>query len=149
MTRKSKIEGESIVEETISECSPVTTDQPVSEELILLIKFEDLTISQRRVVHQEGSEGSISYITVIDKKTGGISDHTYNMFASGEQKNWYLYRENEPVLDTGSQRGNRPFLWEGILSPGLYTLGTGPAPNYSKARKYHVPGRGYKVQFRI
>ena len=147
MGRKSKLEsGEEMTELT----SDLTSDDVTpTDDITLLLKFEDLTIKQKRIVQQDGTEGSIGYLTIIDKKTGGISDHTYNMFASGEQKNWYLYKENEPVLDTGSQRGNRPFHWEGSLLSGLYTLGTGPAQNYDNPRKYRVPGRGYQVKFRI
>jgi len=145
MGRKSKLENG----EDLTEPNSTSEDATLTDDITLLLKFEDLTIKQKRVVQQDGTEGSIGYLTIIDKKTGGISDHTYNMFASGEQKNWYLYKENEPVLDTGSQRGNRPFHWEGYLAPGLYTFGTGPAPNYDKPRKYHVPGRGYQVKFRL
>jgi len=144
MGRKSKSEEDSI-ESTDTVSEPVATEDITT----VLLKFEDLTVSQKRVFQQDGSECSIGYTTIIDKTMGGISDHTYNMFASAEQKTWYLYRENEPVLDTGSQRGNRPFHWEGMLTPGLYTFGTGPVPNFSTPKKSRIPGRGYQVKFRI
>lgn len=136
-------------DEDIAESSEGISEPVATEDItILLLKFEDLTISQKQVFQKDGTECSIGYTTIIDKKTGGISDHTYNMFASGEQKNWYLYRENEPTL-SNDQKGNRPFHWEGVLTPGLYTFGTGPVPDFSKPKKIRIPGRGYQVKFRI
>lgn len=143
------IMGRKKFEEDSAESSDVISEPVAAEDITtLLLKFEDLTISQKQVFQKDGSDCSISYMTIIDKKTGGISDHTYNMFASGEQKNWYLYRENEPAL-SNDQKGNRPFHWEGVLTPGLYTFGTGPVPDFSKPKKSRIPGRGYQVKFRI
>ncbi len=130
MSRK-RIEGElePMQEEFVTEQVQHSVEQ-------VILKFEDLVISKT-------NSGTI----VIDKKLGGISDHTYRMFASGGQKDWILYKENEPYFDTGSQHGNRSFHWEGILEPGLYTLSTGPlVKDFSKHR---VPGRGYQITFRV
>lgn len=112
----------------------VQEQSQVTEQVIL--KFEDLTVSRTE-------SGTIK----ISKLLGGISDHTYRMFAAGGQKDWILYKENEPYLDTGSQHGNRSFTWEGLLDSGLYTLSTGPlVKDFSKHR---VPGRGYQISFRV
>lgn len=142
MSRKSK---DSEVLEPIESAQP---EQP-PEEVVLVLKFEDLTVTQKKVFQQTDSGCSIGYVTAIDKKEGGISDHTYINFAAGIQKNWLLLNDASTEIDTGSQHGNRPFHWEGNLVSGLYTLVTGPKVDYEKPKKYRVPGRGYRVQFRI
>jgi hypothetical protein len=113
-----------------------------SLEEITLFRFEDLVIKQRK----NSSEDTITYTTIIDKTFGGISDSTYAITAMGAQKNWCLYNESNILIDTGAQHGNRTYHWEGILGNGLYTLTTGTVKDTSKHR---VPGRGYKVIFRI
>jgi hypothetical protein len=121
MSRKSKVEEEQI---------PTQLDSQV------VFKFEDLTVSKT-------SEN----ILVINKALGGISDSTYSMTAVGSQKLWCLYNEGNSLVETGSQKGNRSFAWSGTLSPGIYTLTTGPSTK--EFTKHRVPGRGYSVTFRI
>ena len=109
---------------------------PEQLETILILSFEDVTITKQ-------SNGLIT----IDKIRSGISDSTFARVAVGPQKTWQLFNENGVEVETGSQKGNRPFHYSGMLSPGLYVLTTGPAvKNYSKHR---IPGRGYKIVFRI
>lgn len=127
MSRKSK--EELGIEIPASEISNESNEQ-------ILLKFEDLTVSR-----------TPSNTIKISKTLGGISDHTYRMFASGGQKYWYLYKDGQPALDTGNQNGNRAFLWEGNLDPGLYTLGTGPT--VKDISKHRIPGRGYQIMFRV
>lgn len=107
-------------------------------ETEVLFQIEDLLI--QRVNGPDVSEISIT------KEMGGISESTYANGASGSQKNWNLTNQTGDIIDVGDQHGNRPFRWIGQLKPGLYTLVTGMSFNYSKRR---IPGRGYKVQFRI
>lgn len=109
---------------------------PEQLETILILSFEDVTISKQ-------SNGLIT----IDKIRSGISDSTFARVAVGPQKTWQLFNENGVEVETGSQKGNRPFHYSGMLSPGLYVLTTGPGvKDYSKHR---IPGRGYKIVFRI
>ena len=117
-----------------SELELATEDLKISD-IAILLRFEDLTIMKRE------------NITFIDKLRSGISDSTYARVAVGPQKFWQLFNDADVEIPTGSQKGNRPFHFEGELLPGLYTLTTGPAvKDYSKHR---IPGRGYKVVFRI
>jgi hypothetical protein len=103
---------------------------------ILLFQFEDITIVRN-------TDNTIT----ISKLLTGISDSCYARSAVGSQKNWSLYNEFNVLIDTGNQHGNRPFVWQGTLEPGLYTLETGiPSKNYTKHR---IPGRNYQVTFRI
>ena len=109
---------------------------PDQLETILILNFEDVTIYKQ-------SNGLVT----IDKIRSGISDSTYARVAVGPQKTWQLFNENGIEIETGAQKGNRPFHYSGMLNPGLYVLTTGPAvKNYSKHR---IPGRGYKIVFRI
>jgi hypothetical protein len=125
----------------------IEPEQPANT-LQTLFKFEDLTISKRGIYQQEGSMASCSYNIVIQKESGGISDSTYNLGASGVTKNWQLFSEDgcEIVLGEPAPHGNRALLWEGPLNNGLYILTTGPSHNYSKRR---IAGRGYKITFRV
>ena len=109
---------------------------PDQLETILILNFEDVTIYKQ-------SNGLVT----IDKIRSGISDSTYARVAVGPQKTWQLFNENGVEVETGSQKGNRSFHYSGMLSPGLYVLTTGPSvKDYSKHR---IPGRGYKIVFRI
>ena len=109
---------------------------PDQLETILILNFEDVTIYKQ-------SNGLVT----IDKIRSGISDSTYARVAVGPQKTWQLFNENGVEVETGSQKGNRSFHYSGMLSPGLYVLTTGPSvKDYSKHR---IPGRGYKIIFRI
>lgn len=126
MTRKNKLD-ETGIEETIHEVVPSAEE--------ILLKFEDLTITR--------SESGIKIV----KTLGGISDHTFKMFASGKQRFWCLYRNEDMSVVTDDLNGNRAFQWAGTLDPGLYTLSTGPVvKNFSKHR---IPGRGYQISFRV
>ena len=112
--------------------------QEIPEQLenVLILSFEDVTIYNK-------SNG----VVTIDKIRSGISDSTYARVAVGPQKTWQLFNENGVEVETGSQKGNRSFHYSGMLSPGLYVLTTGPSvKDYSKHR---IPGRGYKIVFRI
>jgi len=129
---------------------PVSTtlqEQP-TDTLQTLFKFEDLTISKRRIYQRDGNMSSLSYNIIIQKDSGGISDSTYNLGATGATKNWQLFGEdgNEISLGVPAPHGNRAILWEGTLNNGLYTLTTGPSHNVSKHR---IAGRGYKIMFRV
>ena len=109
---------------------------PDQLETILILNFEDVTIYKQ-------SNGLVT----IDKIRSGISDSTYARVAVGPQKTWQLFNENGVEVETGSQKGNRSFHYSGMLSPGLYVLTTGPSvKDYSKHR---IPGRGYKIAFRV
>ncbi len=122
MTRKNKLE-----EGTEEIVQPVRT---------ILFNFEDLTISSN-------PDTTIT----INKTLSGISDSCYARSAIGSQKNWSLYTENDVLIETGNQHGNRSFTWSGNLEPGLYTLTTGvPSKNFTKHR---IPGRNYQVTFRV
>jgi len=128
MTKRDKEEKEDIQ----------ALQEPLPDELetILILNFEDVTIYKM-------SNGLVT----IDKIRSGISDSTYARVAVGPQKTWQLFNENGIEVETGSQKGNRPFHYSGMLSPGLYVLTTGPGvKDYSKHR---IPGRGYKIAFRV
>jgi len=128
---------------------PVSTiqEQP-ADTLQTIFKFEDLTISKRRIFQQDGSSVSLSYNIIIQKESGGISDSTYNLGAAGATKNWQLFAEDGSEISLGipAPHGNRALLWEGTLNNGLYTLTTGPSHNVTKHR---IAGRGYKIVFRV
>ena len=109
---------------------------PDQLETTLILSFEDVTIYKQ-------SNGLVT----IDKIRSGISDSTFARVAVGHQKFWQLFNESGVEVETGSQKGNRPFHYSGMLSPGLYVLTTGPGvKDYSKHR---IPGRGYKIAFRV
>lgn len=116
-----------------------TLEQPIefSEHLPeIIVKFEDLLMVKL-------ANGTIR----IEKQLGGISDSTYSTLAVGNQKNWQLLDSNMSEIDTGKQHGNRPFYFEGALPSGNYTLMTGR--DVKIYNKHRIPGRGYKLQFRI
>ena len=105
----------------------------------LILKFDDLSVSK--------SGG----VVTISKMRSGISDSTYSNVAVGATKNWQLFNEVGSEIPTGNIHGNRPFFWRGELTPGLYTLTTGPGYSKSAESKVRsrIPGRGYSVTFWI
>lgn len=125
MARKSKLED-----------GTEETEQPTETPSTVLFRFEDLSITR-----------NLDNTITINKSLSGISDSCYARSAVGSQKNWSLYTENNVLVETGNQHGNRSFAWTGNLEPGLYTLTTGvPSKNFTKHR---IPGRNYQVTFRV
>lgn len=136
MTRKKEeiIEGNGVTSEVVSDTINDTV-QPTQ----LILKFDDLSVSK--------SGG----VVTISKMRSGISDSTYSNVAVGATKNWQLFNEVGSEIPTGNIHGNRPFFWRGELTPGLYTLTTGPGYSKSAESKVRsrIPGRGYSVTFWI
>jgi hypothetical protein len=100
----------------------------------LLFKFEDFSISV------------LNNIYTISKEYGGISDSCYARVAVGREKNWTLLNEKGQIIDMKPIHGNRPFFWQGRLSPGTYTLKTGRGSDTSIHR---IPGRHFNVVFSV
>jgi hypothetical protein len=100
----------------------------------LLFKFEDFSISV------------LNNTYTISKEYGGISDSCYARVAVGREKNWTLLNEKGQIIDMKPIHGNRPFFWQGRLSPGTYTLKTGRGSDTSIHR---IPGRHFNVVFSV
>lgn len=100
----------------------------------LLFRFEDFSISV------------LNNIYTISKEYGGISDSCYARVAVGREKNWTLLNEKGQIIDMKPIHGNRPFFWQGRLSPGTYTLKTGRGSDTSIHR---IPGRHFNVVFSV
>ena len=100
----------------------------------LLFKFEDFSISV------------LNNTCTISKEYGGISDSCYARVAVGREKNWTLLNEKGQIIDMETIHGNRPFFWQGRLSPGTYTLKTGRGSDTSIHR---IPGRHFNVVFSV
>ena len=112
-------------------------EQPTIEP-VLLFEFEDVIIFRHPT----------NNLVTIDKVRGGISDSTFARVAVGPQKFWRLTNTGTgSQVNVSEQKGNRSFHFVGVLEPGLYDLTVGPeVRDYSKHR---IPGRGYKITFRI
>ncbi len=100
----------------------------------LLFKFEDFSISV------------LNNTYTISKEYGGISDSCYARVAVGREKNWTLLNEKGQIIDMETIHGNRPFFWQGRLSPGTYTLKTGRGSDTSIHR---IPGRHFNIVFSV
>ena len=100
----------------------------------LLFRFEDFSITV------------LNGIYTISKEYGGISDSCYARVAVGREKNWTLLNEKGQIIDMETIHGNRPFFWQGRLSPGTYTLKTGRGSDTSIHR---IPGRHFNVVFSV
>ena len=100
----------------------------------LLFKFEDFSITVLNDTY------------TISKEYGGISDSCYARVAVGREKNWTLLNEKGQIIDMETIHGNRPFFWQGRLSPGTYTLKTGRGSDTSIHR---IPGRHFNVVFSV
>jgi hypothetical protein len=100
----------------------------------LLFKFEDFSISV------------LNNTYTISKEYGGISDSCYARVAVGREKNWTLLNEKGQIIDMKPIHGNRPFFWQGRLSPGTYTLKTGRGSDTSIHR---IPGRHFNIVFSV
>lgn len=100
----------------------------------LLFKFEDFSITVLNDTY------------TISKEYGGISDSCYARVAVGREKNWTLLNEKGQIIDMETIHGNRPFFWQGRLSPGTYTLKTGRGSDVSIHR---IPGRHFNLVFSV
>ena len=100
----------------------------------LLFKFEDFSITVLNDTY------------TISKEYGGISDSCYARVAVGREKNWTLLNEKGQIIDMETIHGNRPFFWQGRLSPGTYTLKTGRGSDTSIHR---IPGRHFNIVFSV
>jgi len=134
--------------DTDTETKPTKMDQYKADNTpTILFAFEDFTIFRKPKVTHEGNEVSSEWITIIDKRSGGISDSCYSRVATGQDKNWNLLNQNGRLIDTGSIHGNKPFHWEGLLEPNnVYMLMTGKSNNTSIHR---IPGRSFKIVFAV
>ena len=59
---------------------------------------------------------------------------------------WQVLNEKGQIIDMKPIHGNRPFFWQGRLSPGTYTLKTGRGSDTSIHR---IPGRHFNVVFSV
>lgn len=100
----------------------------------LLFRFEDFSITVLNDTY------------TISKEYGGISDSCYARVAVGREKNWTLLNEKGQIIDMETIHGNRPFFWQGRLSPGTYTLKTGRGSDVSIHR---IPGRHFNLVFSV
>ena len=126
-------ERETEQEENASETHSHDISGPDTEPK-LLFKFEDFSISV------------LNNTYTISKEYGGISDSCYARVAVGREKNWTLLNEKGQIIDMKPIHGNRPFFWQGRLSPGTYTLKTGRGSDTSIHR---IPGRHFNVVFSV
>ena len=126
-------ERETEQEENASETHSHDISGPDTEPK-LLFKFEDFSITVLNDTY------------TISKEYGGISDSCYARVAVGREKNWTLLNEKGQIIDMKPIHGNRPFFWQGRLSPGTYTLKTGRGSDTSIHR---IPGRHFNVVFSV
>ena len=136
MTKHDKTK-ETELEPKPEENAPETHSHDISgpdTEPKLLFKFEDFSITVLNDTY------------TISKEYGGISDSCYARVAVGREKNWTLLNEKGQIIDMETIHGNRPFFWQGRLSPGTYTLKTGRGSDTSIHR---IPGRHFNVVFSV
>ena len=136
MTKHDKTK-ETELEPKPEENAPETHSHDISgpdTEPKLLFKFEDFSITVLNDTY------------TISKEYGGISDSCYARVAVGREKNWTLLNEKGQIIDMETIHGNRPFFWQGRLSPGTYTLKTGRGSDTSIHR---IPGRHFNIVFSV
>ncbi|MFA5764605.1 MAG: hypothetical protein WC929_00465 [Bacilli bacterium] len=126
-------ERETEQEENASETHSHDISGPDTEPK-LLFRFEDFSITVLNDTY------------TISKEYGGISDSCYARVAVGREKNWTLLNEKGQIIDMETIHGNRPFFWQGRLSPGTYTLKTGRGSDTSIHR---IPGRHFNIVFSV
>ena len=126
-------ERETEQEENASETHSHDISGPDTEPK-LLFKFEDFSITVLNDTY------------TISKEYGGIGDSCYARVAVGREKNWTLLNEKGQIIDMETIHGNRPFFWQGRLSPGTYTLKTGRGSDTSIHR---IPGRHFNIVFSV
>ena len=136
MTKHDKTK-ETELEPKPEENAPETHSHDISgpdTEPKLLFRFEDFSITVLNDTY------------TISKEYGGISDSCYARVAVGREKNWTLLNEKGQIIDMETIHGNRPFFWQGRLSPGTYTLKTGRGSDTSIHR---IPGRHFNIVFSV